>query len=208
METTLMTKTFILLAGCLACGGLGAYLGRNIRSIGTMIGLAIAFILGVFVVFAAAKASPVLGILSLAGWTLVSGLFSAPSLRHYKERLGWETVASIFAGSSGVMMICAAIGVFSGIDFSFMGNFLFFALTALVLFGLVSLFIRFSRKIQMIEAVVGMLLFSAYFIYDFFRVTRETNTWEHAIQSAMAIYLDLINFFFDALRFYDLYMNK
>ena len=132
LETTLITKVAVLLAACMGLGGLGAYLGRKIENPLVFIGLAIAFILGTFGVFAAAHASPVLGVLALAGWTFVSGLVTAPALQHYSERLGWRTVAGAFAGTGGVMAACGAFGAFSGIDFSFLSGILFFALLGLV----------------------------------------------------------------------------
>lgn len=208
LETTLMTKVFLLLSGCLGCGALGAYAGRNIRSLGAMIGLAIAFLLGIFVVISAAHASAVLGVLALAGWTFISGLFSGPSLQYYKERLGWETVARVFLGSAAVMAGFGAFGALSGIDFSFMGGILFFLLSILVLVGLVSLFVRLGRKAAIADSIAGLIVFSGYFIYDFFRVTRETNTWESAVQCTMSIYLDFINFAWDAMRLLDLLGNK
>ncbi|MBX9572935.1 MAG: Bax inhibitor-1 family protein [Candidatus Obscuribacterales bacterium] len=208
IETTLMTKVFLLLAGCLSCGGLGAYVGRNIRSLGTMIGLALAMLVGVFVVWYASGVSPLVGIVSLAGWTFISGLFSGPSLRHYRERLGWETVAWVFFSSAGVMLGLGMFGAYSGIDFTFLGGILFFALSVLLLVGLVMLFVRLGRQAAIAESIASMIVFSGYFIYDFFRVTRVTNTWEHAVQATMSIYLDFINFFFDALRLLELLSNK
>lgn len=208
METTLMTKVFLLLSGCLSCGALGAYVGRNIRSLRIMVGLAIAFLLGVFVVFSAAHASALLGVLALAGWTFISGLFSGPSLQYYKERLGWETVARVFLGSAAVMAGLGAFGALSGIDFSWMGGILFFLLSILLLVSLVSLFIRLGRKAAIADSIAGLIVFSGYFIYDFFRVTRVENTWEHAVQATMSIYLDFINFAWDAMRLIDLLSNK
>lgn len=207
-ETTLMTKVFLLLSGCLACGGLGAYVGRNIRDIVTILGLALAFLVGTFVVWYSAGVSPVVGVTLLAVWTFISGLFSAPSLQHYKERLGWETVARVFLGSAAVMAGLGAFGALSGIDFSWMGGILFFLLSILLLVSLVSLFVRLGRKAAIADSIAGLIVFSGYFIYDFFRVTRVENTWEHAVQATMSIYLDFINFAWDAMRLLDLLNNK
>ena len=208
LETTLITKVAVLLAACMGLGGLGAYLGRKIENPLVFIGLAIAFILGTFGVFAAAHASPVLGVLALAGWTFVSGLVTAPALQHYSERLGWRTVAGAFAGTGGVMAACGAFGAFSGIDFSFLSGILFFALLGLVVAGFVTIFIKLSREGSMIEAGLGMLVFSGYFIFDFFRITKSANTWENAIQLSMSIYLDFMNFFLYLLQFIDAFSNK
>jgi FtsH-binding integral membrane protein len=203
IETTLLTKVMILLAGCMGIGGLGAYLGRNIRSLGAFLVLAALFIFGTIGVFVGAHLNPVLGVCLLAGWTFVSGLVLGPAIQMYNERLGWETVAGAFVGTGGVMTACGMFGMMSGIDFSFLGGILFFGLLGLVLVGFIGIFWRLSRTASIVESIVGMVIFSGYFIFDFFRIAKETNTWEHAIGLAMNIYLDYINFFLYLLQFMD-----
>jgi FtsH-binding integral membrane protein len=201
LETTLMTKVAMLLAGCMAVGGVGAYFGRNIRTLGGFLLLAVLFIFGTIGVMVAAHASPVLGLLALGGWTFVSGLILGPALEMYREKLGWETVAGAYFGTAGVMTVCGALGAFSGIDFSFLGGILFFGLLGLVLVGFIGIFWRLSRTGSIVESLFGMAIFSGYFIFDFFRVAKESNTWEHAINLAMSLYLDFMNFFLYLLQF-------
>ncbi len=200
-ETTLITKVAMLLAGCMAIGGVGAFVGRGVRSLGAFICLAVLFIFGTIGVIVAAHASPVLGVCTLAAWTFVSGMILGPALEMYSERLGWETVAGAFVGTGGVMTVCGLVGAFSGVDFSFLGGILFFGLLGLVLVGFVGIFWRLSRTGSIVESLFGMLIFSGYFIFDFFRVTKESNTWEHAINLAMSLYLDFMNFFLYLLQF-------
>lgn len=207
-ETTLMTKVAILLAGCMGIGGLGAYLGRNIRSLGAFLVLAVLFIFGTIGVIAGAHASPALGVGLLAGWTFVSGLVMGPAIQMYSERLGWQTVAGAYVGTGGVMTACGIVGAFSGIDFSFLGSILFFGLLGLVLVGFISIFWRLSRTASIVESIVGMLIFSGYFIYDFFRIAKASNTWENAIALTMNIYLDFMNFFLYLLQLLDMLKDK
>lgn len=122
METTIFVKVALLLAMSMLCGGAGAWCGRAIKSVGAIIGLGIVFLVGVFGVFLAAHASPVIGIAALAGWTFVSGLFIGPAIAAYSEELGWQTVAGCFLGTAGVMAVCGMIGLFSGINFGLMGG--------------------------------------------------------------------------------------
>ncbi len=207
IETTLATKVAMLLAGCMGIGGLGAYFGRNIRTLGQFLVLAVLFIFGTIGVIAAAHASPVLGVCALAAWTFVSGLITGPALQMYSERLGWQTVAGAFVGTGGVMTVCGLIGAFSGIDFSFLGGFLFFGLLGLVAVGFISIFWRLSRTGSIIESIFGMLIFSGYFIFDFFRVAKAENTWENAVNLSMQLYLDFLNFFLYLLQLLDM-LNK
>lgn len=208
IETTLMTKVFILLSGCMAVGGLGAYLGRNIRSLGAFLLLAVAFIFGTIGVFMAAKLSPLAGIVVLGGWTFVSGLVTGPALQMYSEKLGWQTVAGAFLGTGGVMTACGLFGAFSGIDFSFLSGILFFGLLGLVLVGFLSIFWRLSRGGNIAYSIAGMLVFSGYFIYDWFRVAKSANTWENAIALSMNLYLDFLNFFLYLLQLLEMLNNK
>lgn len=199
-ETTLLTKVAMLLAGCMAVGGLGAYFGRFLKSPAVFIGLAIAFVLGTIGVFFAAHAGPVIGVLALAAWTFVSGLVIGPAIQMYAEELGWETVAGAYVGTAGVMTGCGMFGMYSGMDFSSLGNLLFFALLGLVVASFVTIFWRLSRTGNIVISSIGMLIFAGYFIFDFFRITKSANTWESAITLAMSIYLDFINFFLYLLQ--------
>ena len=61
-ETTLLTKVAMLLACCMLVGAGGTFLGRNVRSLGAFIGLAILFIAGTIAVYFAAAVSPGVGI--------------------------------------------------------------------------------------------------------------------------------------------------
>lgn len=202
METTIFAKVALLLTMSMLSGAAGTWCGRNIRSGMTMIGLGVAFLLGCIGVFFAAHAGAGIGIGALAIWTFISGLFIGPVINGYKEELGWETVAGIFAGTGGVMAVCGMIGLFSGIDFSGMGTYLMFALFGLIIFGVIGIFVRLSRTTNILYSIFGMVIFSGYFLFDFFRLGHTENTWEKAIGLTMSLYLDFLNFFLHALQLY------
>lgn len=50
-----------------------------------------------------------------------------------------------------------------------------------------------SRTPNIIYHLLGMVISSGYFIFDFFRLGHTENTWEKAIQLKMSIYLDFLN---------------
>ncbi len=197
----LFSKVSLLLTASMGISALGTYLGSGITSLAAIIVLAIAFIAGAFIVPFAAKSSKEAGLIALAAWTFISGLFLGPTMNHYVASLGWETVFLAFLGTGGVMAACGAIGALSGRDFSNMGKYLMFALLALIVVGIVNIFVAFSSGVTIIYCLIGMAVFAGFFIFDFFRISKAENTWFNAITATMQIYLDFINFLLYLLRF-------
>lgn len=199
---SIFVKVALLLSMSMLLGAAGTWCGRKIQSVGACIGLGIVFILGTIGVFMAAHASAGIGIVALGVWTFISGLFIGPVVGQFSEEFGWKTVGGIFASTAGAMAVCGMIGLFSGIDFSGMGTYLLFALFGLIIFGVIGIFVRMSRTTNIVYHLLGMLIFSGYFIFDFFRLGHTENTWEKAIQLTMSIYLDFLNFFLHLLQLY------
>jgi FtsH-binding integral membrane protein len=197
----LFSKVSLLMTISMCISALGTFLGAGITSIGAIIALAIAFLIGAFAVPFAAKKSTQAGLIALAIWTFISGLFLGPTINHYVAVLGWQTVFLSFLGTGGVMAACGAIGALSGRDFSNMGKYLMFALLALIVVGIVNIFVAFSTGVEIIYCLIGMAVFAGFFIFDFFRISKAENTWFNAITATMEIYLDFINFLLYLLRF-------
>lgn len=202
MFPTLFTKVMFLLTMSLGVGALGAYFGRGIRSLGAIIGLAIAFIVGAIVVFVAAGASPPVAISILLAWTFVAGLFMGPTLQLYSEEIGWQPVMLCFGGTAGIMAVCGMIGMLSGVDFSGMGTYLMIGLFGMIIFGVVAMFVRMSRTVNIIHSIIGVVLFSGYFIFDFYRLSQSNDTWPDAVRLAAKLFVDFLNVFLYLLQLY------
>jgi len=196
----LFSKISLLLTGAMCLSAVGSYLGSGITSFGAIIALMIAFFAGAFIVPFAAKSSKEAGILALAGWTFITGLFLGPTLNFYVHALGWQTVFLSFLGTGGVMAACGAIGALSGRDFSNMGKWLMFALLGLIVVGIVNIFVSFSTGVDIVYCLVGIAIFSLFFIFDFFRLSKAEDTWFNAIVGTMEIFLDFINVLLFVLR--------
>lgn len=196
----LFSKVSLLLTATMGISAFGTYLGAGITSLGAIIALAIAFIAGAFIVPFAAKSSKEAGLVALAAWTFISGLFLGPTINHYVAILGWQTVFLSFLGTGGVMAACGAIGALSGRDFSNMGKWLMFALLGLIVFGIVNIFVAFSTGVTIVYCLIGMAVFAGFFIFDFFRISKADDNWFNAITATMEIYLDFINFLLYLLR--------
>lgn len=208
--TTLFSKVNVLLTAAMALGGLGAFMGAGITSSGLLLVLSIIWLLstiGVGILCAAAKVGkqdPTLAMVAAGAWTFLSGIVSGPALAMYTHVLGAHTVMGAFLGTSCVMAVCGAFGMLSGYNFSRLSGILSIALWGLIIFGLISIFVRVSVGLDIAYCVIGMLVFAGYFMVDFWRIKDEAgqgnNDWPTAILIAMMLYLDFLNFLMFVLR--------
>ncbi len=83
-------------------------------------------------------------------------------------------------------------------DFSYLGGFLFVALIALIVGGIVMWFIH-SSLLSMLYSVGGILIFSGYVLYDTSLIMRRLGP-NDAVIGAINLYLDLINLFLFILQ--------
>ena len=100
-------------------------------------------------------------------------------------------------GSIGVFLIMFLIGVFllaSGIALGFnTGLILFFALLALIIAQIFSLFYK-STMLTKTLAAIGIVIFSGYIIYDTNTILQR-NYYGDFIQASLDYYLDILNMF-------------
>ena len=153
-----------------------------------------------FIVMYFSSRNPGLAYFTFVIWSLVTGVTLGFSLLSIDENLG----ARALQLTSLVTFGATFIGVYSKIDFSFLGEILFFVLLALILYRLVSLFKAFSNKMHLIVSFISAIAFTFYLIYDFNKLSQMNNiqienTWSTAIDFAVEIYLDIINLFLDIL---------
>jgi hypothetical protein len=199
-KSGLFSKVSLLLTVSLLISAFGTYLGQGITSGFGFIVLLVLFFAGAFVVPICAKSSPTAGVTALTIWTFISGLFIGPAIHHYVHVLGWQTVFHTYLGSGGIMAACGAIGALSGINFSRLGRILLVALLGLIAVGIFGIFVPMSATVNILYCVIGIAIFSLFFMVDFFRLANSENTWEAAIGLTMNIYLDYINVLLLVLR--------
>lgn len=198
-STPLLAKVMCLLSLSIASGGVGAYLGRNIRSMLAAIGLFIVSLIGMFIVRAAGDGLIAVGL--LMGWSTIFGMMFGPFLSYAISEEGPGIVIQSLTGTTAVMIITGIVAMTSGINFSALGPILLIGLLGLIVVGLVGMFVRFSRTVNIVYSVIGMLIFAGLFLFKFFNLSRSENTWEAAISHAMSIYISFVNFFLYLLQF-------
>ncbi|KIK79131.1 hypothetical protein PAXRUDRAFT_834250 [Paxillus rubicundulus Ve08.2h10] len=124
------------------------------------------------------------------------------------EAFSLGVLTAFFDNIIVLQALLITLGVFLGLtlftlqskyDFSGLGPWLFGALVALVMTGLVGVFIPFSQTMDLIYAIGGCLIFSGYIVYDTFIITKRLSPDEY-IMGAISLYLDFVNLFINILR--------
>ena len=170
---------------------LGAYVGRNLSG-----GLGIGFFIVGFgcifgLQFATARGREQLAIGLLFGLGLALGLAVAPVLNVYAQANPaalWQAAGATAATVAGL----GAIGYATRRDLSSWARFLFWALLALIVFGVVLIFVNIPHA-NIIYAVLGIVIFGGYTIFDFNRLRR--TDMSGAVPIAASIFLDIFNIF-------------
>jgi modulator of FtsH protease len=168
----------------------GAYLGRDLSG-GTGLALFIAGFACAFGLNFANRRSESLAIVLLFAMGLLLGMALGTTLAYYAKsdpdilvRSGGAT--ALFVGALG------SYGYATRRDLSSWARTLFWLLVGLIVFGIVLVFVNIPGG-QLIYAVLGLVIFGAYTIFDFNRLRRAN--MNAAVPIAAGIFLDVINIF-------------
>jgi FtsH-binding integral membrane protein len=177
-----------LVAFTVAFAAAGAYIGRDLSRGGGFIAFfgALACVIGLNV---AARRHEQLAIALLFGMGLLLGVFAGPIFAFYANNdpaVLWQSCGAtgLFVGGLG------AYGYATKRDLSSWGRVLFWSLLALIVFGFVALFVAIPGA-NIIYAVLGLVIFGGYSIFDFWRLRRADIS--QAVPIAASIFLDIFN---------------
>ncbi len=177
---------------------LGAYIGRNLTG-----GAGILFFIGAFAcVFglniANSRGREQVAIALLFGLGLLLGLAVAPIIAYYAHAdpaALWQAAGA----TGGFVAGCGAFGYATRRDLSVFARTLFWALLALIVFGLVTIFVSIPHS-NIIYCVLGLVIFGGFTIIDFNRLRRANNY--AAVPIAAGIFLDIFNVFLFFLQMF------
>ena len=188
---TLLGQTMGLVAVTAGLFALGAYLGRDlsygwglvlyIPSFACLIGLSFA-----------AQRSERMAITLLFGFGVLIGLATAPTIAYYastEPQVVWQ------AGGATALFIAGfgAAGYATRRDLSALARVFFWALIALIVFGIVLILVQIPNG-QLIYAILGLVIFAGLTAFDFQRL-RRTRDIRAAPLLAASIFLDILNVF-------------
>jgi len=195
---TLFGQTMGYVAVTTGFFALGSYLGRNLSPGWAFVWYIVAFacLIGMnFTVRRSAGLSVVL--LFVVGTTL--GLALAPTLAYYAStnpQALWQ------AGGATALFIAGfgAAGYATRRDLSGLARLCFWALIALIVFGIVLIFVRIPAG-DLIYSILGLVIFAGLTMFDFQRLRRSKDI-DSAPLLAASIFLDALNVFLFFLRIF------
>src|SRR6266704_1997870 len=177
---------------------LGAYLGRNLSQGWAIVWFIVAFVCLISMNFTVRRSAGLtVGLLFAVGGLL--GLAMAPAILYYADtnpQAVWQ------AGGATALFIAGfgAAGYATRRDLSGIARVCFFALIALIVFGIVMIFVRIPNG-SLIYSILGLVIFAGLTMFDFQRLRRSKGL-DSAPMIAASIFLDALNVFLFFLRIF------
>jgi modulator of FtsH protease len=187
----LLGQTMGLVALTAGCFALGAYIGRDTSGAWTILWYIAAFAV-LFGMNAAAQRSEQLAVGLLFAFGVLLGLAVAPTVGYY---VGADPQAVWEAGGATALFIAGfgAAGYATRRDLTPLARYFFWALLALIVFGIVLVFVQIPGG-ALIYAIAGLVIFAGLTLFDFQRL-RTTQDIRSAPLLAASIFLDVLNVF-------------
>jgi FtsH-binding integral membrane protein len=195
---TLFGQTMGLVAMTAAFFAAGAYAGRHLSEGAVIVAWIAAFVVLLIMNFVARRSSAAAVVL-LVIFGVLMGVASAPTLYWYAStnpQILWQAggATALFIGVFG------SIGYLTRRDLSAIYRIAFFALIALLIFGIVLIFVRIPHG-SLIYAILGLVVFAGLTMGDFQRLRRSRGL-DSAPLLAASIFLDVLNVFWFFLRIF------
>ena len=177
---------------------LGSYLGRTLSGGWAILWFIVAFACLISMNFTVRRSSGLtVGLLLAVGLCL--GLALAPTLVYYAStnpQVLWQ------AGGATALFIAGfgAAGYATRRDLSGLARVSFWALVALIVFGIVLIFVRIPHG-ELIYSVIGLVVFAGLTMVDFQRLRRSSDVVSAPLLAA-SIFLDALNVFWFFLRIF------
>jgi uncharacterized protein len=195
---TVFGQVMGLVGAAVGFTALGAYVGRDLSGGAGILFFLVGFACIFGLQFATARGREQLAIGLLFGLGLALGLAVAPVLNVYAKAdpaALWQAAGATAATVAGL----GAIGYATRRDLSSWARFLFWALLALIVFGVVLIFVNIPHA-NIIYAVLGIVIFGGYTIFDFNRLRRAEMA--SSVTIAASIFLDIFNIFLFFLQLF------
>jgi FtsH-binding integral membrane protein len=194
----LFAQTMAYVAGTAALFALGAWLGRNLTGGVGIVAFIVAFAALIAMQFAARRSVPLtIGLLGAFG--LLIGLAVAPTVAYYGSmdpRALWQAggATALFIAGTG------AAGYATRRDLTAIARASFWALVALIVFGIVLIFVHIPGG-ALVYSVLGLVIFAGFTTFDFQRLRNNTDTASAPLLAA-SIFLDILNVFLFFLQIF------
>ncbi|MEU4423610.1 Bax inhibitor-1 family protein [Actinoplanes sp. NPDC024001] len=195
---TLFAQTMGYVAATTGLFALGAYLGRDLPALAALLAYFASFAALIGMQFSVRRSKQAtVGLLAAFG--LLMGVAVAPTLVYYAST---DPQALWQAGAATALFVAGfgAAGYATRRDLTALARICFWALVALILFGIVLIFVNIPNG-ALIYSVLGLVIFAGFIMFDFQRLRRSSNA-ESAPLLAASIFLDILNVFLFFLRIF------
>jgi len=195
---TLFSQTMSYVAATAGLFALGAYLGRNLSGPAGLIAFIAAFVC-LIAMRATARRSRQTTLALLGGFGVLIGVAMSPTLVFYASA---DPQALWQAGGATALFIAGlgSVGYATRRDLSALRRTCFWALLALILFGIITIFVQIPGA-SLIYSIAGLVIFAGFTVIDFQRLRRNQNL-DSAPLIAASIFLDILNIFMFFLRIF------
>ena len=188
---TLFAQTMAYVAGTAGLFALGAYLGRNLTGFSGLIAFIAAFVC-LIAMRATANRSRQATVALLGAFGVLIGVAVSPTLVYYAAadpQALWQAggATALFIGALG------SAGYATRRDLSGLARACFWAMLALILFGVITIFVHIPNG-SLIYSIAGLVIFAGFTLIDFQRLRRSQNNASAPILAA-SIFLDILNVF-------------
>jgi FtsH-binding integral membrane protein len=194
---TLFGQVMWLVAAAAGFFTLGCYAGRNLSPGWSILWFIVGFGCLIGLNFAVRRGRA--GVILLMGVGLFLGLAMGPAVAYYSTtspQAIWQA-----AGATALFMAgFGSAGYASRRDLSALGRISFFALIALILAGIVLIFVHIPAA-EMLYSIIGLLIFAGLTMFDFQRLRRSRDITSAPVLAA-SIFLDFLNVFLFFLRIF------
>lgn len=170
---------------------LGVYIARSWGGHGWFIAWIVAFGCLFGLQAANARGNQQLALVLLFAFGLLMGVSVSATVNYYSAT-DPTAVRQAFGATALTVGVLGSAGYATRRDLSFLYRGLFWALLALLVAGIVLIFVRIPA-IYTAWSVIGLVIFGGYTVVDFNRLRRAGN--EEAIPLAAGIFLDVLNIF-------------
>jgi modulator of FtsH protease len=194
----LFAQTMAYVAATAALFALGAWLGRDLTGAVGIIAFIAAFACLIGMRFAV-RSSLQLTVGLLGAFGLLVGLAVAPTVAYYGSM---DPQALWQAGGATALFIAGfgAAGYATRRDLSAIARVCFWALLALIVFGIVLIFVHIPHG-ALIYSVIGLVIFAGFTMFDFQRLRRSSDIAAAPFLAA-SIFLDVLNVFLFFLQIF------
>ena len=186
-------KTYGMLALCIAAGSIGAFLSMGMAFPHEHPFMMLFIMIGGIFLVQGVRHTPGLNLVALLAFGAITGMAISPLVGLVAAKSG--TLVTQAFMTTAVAFVSLTIYTFaSRRDFSFLKGFVWTGLIAMIVLGLSNYFFFESPMLALTLSGVGVLLFSAFILYDTSNILRDYPNDEY-ISAALTLYLDVFLLF-------------